>query len=66
MLTWLNFGGKDEPGAAISWPNWTLGDPGAAATRQSVDEIFLDQFDSLDEEEEEDGRAPPVPANAAE
>ena len=67
--TWLNFGGKDEPlpdAVKDKLANWTPAILASPPHGQSVDEIFLDQCDSLDNEEEEEADHRPVPANAAE
>jgi len=54
--TWLNFGGKDEPlpqEVKDKLANWTPAILELPREMQSVDEIFLDQFDSLDSDESE-------------
>ena len=65
--TWLNFGGKDEPlpqEVKDKLANWTPAILELPREMQSVDEIFLDQFDSLDSdefEEEESAEERPRP-----
>lgn len=67
-LTWLNFGGKDEPlsqEAIEKLLNWTPAILALPREHQPVEEIFNDQFDRLDEEDPMEHREPTA-ANAAE
>jgi len=70
--TWLNFGGKDEPlpqEVKDKLANWTPAILELPREMQSVDEIFPDQFDSLDSDEfeqEESAEEEPETADAAE
>jgi hypothetical protein len=70
--TWLNFGGKDEPlpqEVKDKLASWTPAILELPREMQSVDEIFLDQFDSLDSDEfeqEESAEEEAETADAAE
>ena len=67
-MTWLNFGGKDEPlpqEVIDKLLNWTPAILELPRDHQPVEEIFNDQFDRLDEEDPLEHRQPTA-ANAAE
>jgi ParB/RepB/Spo0J family partition protein len=76
QLTWLNFGGRDEPlpdAVRDKLAQWTPAILESPRHGQSVDEIFLDQYESLDGDEfeaeekaEQAVEAADQPAEAAE